>query len=158
MTFDTYERVDLTGPWAGFDFQGHRFFTPENYDIEPLRHAVLGADLRHRTGVVAADVRRTQYALGDPANAYCHQVSGVAFVSRRRNDLPAGRTRGLAGDSCKNSQKWVHSLSAQKFFTTLLPILHAGPGSPSCLRLTLVVEGLPGSPEVVYCHAAWEAM
>ncbi|AXI16848.1 hypothetical protein CDO19_06300 [Xanthomonas oryzae pv. oryzae] len=35
MTFDTYERVDLTGPWAGFGFQGHRFFTPENYDIEP---------------------------------------------------------------------------------------------------------------------------
>ncbi|WP_345784118.1 hypothetical protein [Xanthomonas oryzae] len=32
---DTYERVDLTGPWAGFGFQGHRFFTPENYDIEP---------------------------------------------------------------------------------------------------------------------------
>ncbi|BBJ96358.1 hypothetical protein Xcc1_20880 [Xanthomonas campestris pv. campestris] len=35
MTIDTYERVDLTGPWAGFGFQGHRFFTPENYDIEP---------------------------------------------------------------------------------------------------------------------------
>ncbi|MEF2242664.1 hypothetical protein [Xanthomonas arboricola] len=35
MTIDTYDRVDLTGPWAGFGFQGHRFFTPENYDIEP---------------------------------------------------------------------------------------------------------------------------
>ncbi|MBO9859283.1 DUF3653 domain-containing protein [Xanthomonas sp. A1809] len=35
MTIDTYERVDLTGPWAGFGFQGHRFFTPEGHDIEP---------------------------------------------------------------------------------------------------------------------------
>ncbi|WP_233488093.1 hypothetical protein [Xanthomonas oryzae] len=51
MTVDTYERVDLTGPRAGFGFQGHRFFTPENYDIEPC---------------------------GMPANAYCHQVSGKA--------------------------------------------------------------------------------
>ncbi|OOW65744.1 hypothetical protein Xlen_04235 [Xanthomonas campestris pv. leeana] len=36
MTLDTYERVDLTGPWAGFGFQGHRFFTPEGRDIDPV--------------------------------------------------------------------------------------------------------------------------
>ncbi|MCF5955395.1 phage protein, partial [Xanthomonas perforans] len=36
MTLDTYDRVDLTGPWAGFGFQGHRFFTPEGRDIDPV--------------------------------------------------------------------------------------------------------------------------
>lgn len=35
MSFDTYDRVDLTGPWAGFGFQGHRFFTPEGHDLHP---------------------------------------------------------------------------------------------------------------------------
>ncbi|MFA4596074.1 DUF3653 domain-containing protein, partial [Xanthomonas perforans] len=32
---DTYDRVDLAGPWAGFGFQGHHFFTPEGKTIEP---------------------------------------------------------------------------------------------------------------------------
>ena len=32
---DTYDRINLTGPWAGFGFQGHRFFTPEGHDFDP---------------------------------------------------------------------------------------------------------------------------
>jgi len=32
---DTYERTELTGPWAGFGFQGHSFFTPEGHDLKP---------------------------------------------------------------------------------------------------------------------------
>ncbi|MCE4373823.1 DUF3653 domain-containing protein [Xanthomonas hortorum] len=35
MKLDTYDRVDLTGPWAGFGFQGERFFTPEGRDLHP---------------------------------------------------------------------------------------------------------------------------
>ena len=33
MKLDTYDRVDLTGPWAGFGFQGDRMFTPEGRDL-----------------------------------------------------------------------------------------------------------------------------
>ncbi|RBD87218.1 avirulence protein, partial [Xanthomonas oryzae pv. oryzae] len=35
-----------------------------------------------------------------------------------------------------------------EIFHNLLPILHAGPGSPSCLRLTLVVEGCQDHPKL----------
>lgn len=32
---DTHERIDLTGPWAGFGFQGGHMFTPEGHSLEP---------------------------------------------------------------------------------------------------------------------------
>ncbi|KAB7763928.1 DUF3653 domain-containing protein [Xanthomonas maliensis] len=35
MKLDTDEHVDLTGPWAGFGFQGGRMFTPEGRDLRP---------------------------------------------------------------------------------------------------------------------------
>jgi len=35
MKLDTYDRIELTGPWAGFGFQGHKLWTPEGYDLEP---------------------------------------------------------------------------------------------------------------------------
>ncbi|WP_432767028.1 DUF3653 domain-containing protein [Xanthomonas campestris] len=35
MQLDTYDHVDLTGPWAGFGFQGYRFFTPEGREVRP---------------------------------------------------------------------------------------------------------------------------
>ncbi len=35
MILDTDERIDLTGPWAGFGFQRGKLFTPEGFDLEP---------------------------------------------------------------------------------------------------------------------------
>jgi hypothetical protein len=32
---DPHDRIDLTGPWAGFGFQGGHMFTPEGYQLEP---------------------------------------------------------------------------------------------------------------------------
>lgn len=32
---DTYDRIDLTGPWAGFGFQGYKFFSPEGHAFDP---------------------------------------------------------------------------------------------------------------------------
>lgn len=32
---DPHERIDLTGPWAGFGFQGGHMFTPEGHSLEP---------------------------------------------------------------------------------------------------------------------------
>lgn len=34
-THDTHDRLDLTGPWAGFGFQGGHMFTPEGHHLEP---------------------------------------------------------------------------------------------------------------------------
>lgn len=32
---DPHDRTDLTGPWAGFGFQGGRMYTPEGHSLEP---------------------------------------------------------------------------------------------------------------------------
>ena len=32
---ETHERINLTGPWAGFGFQGGHMFTPEGHQLEP---------------------------------------------------------------------------------------------------------------------------
>lgn len=32
---DTRDRINLTGPWAGFGFQGGHMFTPEGHRLEP---------------------------------------------------------------------------------------------------------------------------
>ena len=35
ITIDPHDRIDLTGPWAGFGFQGGHMFTPEGHQLEP---------------------------------------------------------------------------------------------------------------------------
>lgn len=35
MEFDPHNRVDLTGPWAGFSFLGDRLITPEGRELLP---------------------------------------------------------------------------------------------------------------------------
>ncbi|MCU1020144.1 phage protein [Stenotrophomonas maltophilia] len=35
IKMDPHDRIDLTGPWAGFGFQGGRMFTPEGHQLEP---------------------------------------------------------------------------------------------------------------------------
>ncbi|MET4573236.1 hypothetical protein ABIA68_002094 [Stenotrophomonas rhizophila] len=32
---DPHDRIDMTGPWAGFGFQGGHMFTPEGHQLEP---------------------------------------------------------------------------------------------------------------------------
>jgi len=34
-TLDPHDRIDMTGPWAGFGFQGGHMFTPEGHSLEP---------------------------------------------------------------------------------------------------------------------------
>ncbi|MDT3499487.1 DUF3653 domain-containing protein [Stenotrophomonas maltophilia] len=35
IEIDPDDRIDLTGPWAGFGFQGGHMFTPEGHQLEP---------------------------------------------------------------------------------------------------------------------------
>jgi len=32
---DPHDRIDMTGPWAGFGFQGGHMFTPEGHSLQP---------------------------------------------------------------------------------------------------------------------------
>ncbi|QDS16171.1 DUF3653 domain-containing protein [Xanthomonas arboricola] len=65
MTIDTYERVDLTGPWAGFGFQGHRFFTPEGRDIDPvgMRYWSLTCNIAREWALMMAEERDARSAV-----------------------------------------------------------------------------------------------
>ncbi|QGL18111.1 hypothetical protein GH913_15965 [Xanthomonas citri pv. malvacearum] len=51
MTLDTYDRVDLTGPWAGFGFQARHMFTPEGRTLHLL--ARIAAQPRSSKSAVA---------------------------------------------------------------------------------------------------------
>lgn len=35
IEFDLHQRIDLTGPWAGFSFLGDRLITPEGRELLP---------------------------------------------------------------------------------------------------------------------------
>jgi len=35
IKIDPHDRIDLTGPCAGFGFQGGYMFTPERHQLEP---------------------------------------------------------------------------------------------------------------------------
>jgi len=35
IKIDSHDRIDLTGAWAGFGFQGGHMFTPEGHRLEP---------------------------------------------------------------------------------------------------------------------------
>ncbi|HEL4242951.1 hypothetical protein I5U23_16515 [Stenotrophomonas maltophilia] len=35
IEIDPHDRTDLTGPWAGFGFQGGHMFTPEGHQLDP---------------------------------------------------------------------------------------------------------------------------
>ncbi|WDK64799.1 hypothetical protein JH271_10860 [Xanthomonas campestris pv. campestris] len=63
MTLDTYERVDLTGPWAGFGFQGHRFFTPEGRDIDPvgMQYWSLTCNIAREWALMMAEERAKRF-------------------------------------------------------------------------------------------------
>jgi hypothetical protein len=35
IKIDPHDRIDLTGPWVGFGFQGGHMFTPEGHQLDP---------------------------------------------------------------------------------------------------------------------------
>ncbi|PPT86402.1 hypothetical protein XarzCFBP7410_04240 [Xanthomonas arboricola pv. zantedeschiae] len=76
MTIDTYERVDLTGPWAGFGFQGHRFFTPEGRDIDPvgMRYWSLTCNIAREWALMMAEERDARSLM--PEKPTLTRVSG----------------------------------------------------------------------------------
>lgn len=83
MTLDTYDRVDLTGPWAGFGFQGHRFFTPEGRDIDPvgMRYWSLTCNIAREWALMMAEERERVW------HARPAQVIYLRDVLRRRREM-----------------------------------------------------------------------
>ncbi|APO92954.1 hypothetical protein BJD11_10685 [Xanthomonas euvesicatoria] len=99
MTIDTYERVDLTGPWAGFGFQGHRFFTPEGRDIDPvgMRYWSLTCNIAREWALMMTEERRARglelKGSGNPCSTRVsksgHEICEIIYlrdVVRRRRE------------------------------------------------------------------------
>ncbi|WP_194704692.1 DUF3653 domain-containing protein [Xanthomonas phaseoli] len=97
MTLDTYDRVDLTGPWAGFGFQGHRFFTPEGRDIDPvgMRYWSLTCNIAREWALMMAEERERVWHARPAEVIYLRDV-----VRRRRESrLSVVRVAGSADRS-----------------------------------------------------------
>lgn len=61
VEIDPHERIDLTGPWAGFGFQGGHMFTREGHQLEPCDMAwwSLTCNLAREWRLMVADARET---------------------------------------------------------------------------------------------------
>ncbi|MFA1262271.1 DUF3653 domain-containing protein [Xanthomonas axonopodis pv. fascicularis] len=62
MTLDTYDRVDLTGPWAGFGFQARHMFTPEGRTLHPedMKYWSLTCNIAHEWALMMAEEREAR--------------------------------------------------------------------------------------------------
>ncbi|CEE16332.1 hypothetical protein XAC9322_1000003 [Xanthomonas citri pv. citri] len=100
MMLDTYDRVDLTGPWAGFGFSGQTHVHARRKNATSRRHEVLVPDVQHRSGMGADDGRGTASSRpgpqGDQENprargswkALCHKGSEIEMLELERS-LPS---------------------------------------------------------------------
>ena len=91
---DTYERIDLTGPWAGFGFQGHKFFSPEGHDFDPAEMLWLS---------LTFNLAREWRTMMAEAHNYCTRsdptssvIDGTADVIHLRHVLLRRRERRLS--------------------------------------------------------------
>ncbi|MGD3338169.1 DUF3653 domain-containing protein [Xanthomonas citri pv. citri] len=62
MTIDTYDRVDLTGPWAGFGLQARHMFTPEGRTLHPedMKYWSLTCNIAREWGLMMAEERQAR--------------------------------------------------------------------------------------------------
>ncbi|MDO0858111.1 DUF3653 domain-containing protein [Xanthomonas campestris pv. campestris] len=82
MQLDTYDHVDLTGPWAGFGFQGYRFFTPEGREVRPeeMRWWSLTCNIAREWALMMAEERERVW------HARPAEVIYLRDVIRRRRE------------------------------------------------------------------------
>ncbi|WP_321824125.1 DUF3653 domain-containing protein, partial [Xanthomonas citri] len=62
MMLDTYDRVDLTGPWAGFGFQARHMFTPEGRTLHPedMKYWSLTCNIAREWALMMAEERQAR--------------------------------------------------------------------------------------------------
>ncbi|MGX2085611.1 DUF3653 domain-containing protein [Xanthomonas axonopodis] len=80
MTLDTYDRVDLTGPWAGFGFQARHMFTPEGRTLHPedMKYWSLTCNIAREWALMMAEERQARGlelgAAGKPCSARVSEI------------------------------------------------------------------------------------
>jgi len=83
---DTYDRIDLTGPWAGFGFQGDRFFSPEGHDFNPeeLLWLSLTFNLAREWRLMMAEERAGRATRATRATDGCEVIHLRHILLRRK--------------------------------------------------------------------------
>lgn len=96
---DPHDRTDLTGPWAGFGFQGGKMFTPEGHSLEPCDMSwwSLTCNIAREWRAMMSEARPNSAVPAAPmAKALAHKDSNVILL---RDAIKARRERRLgAGD------------------------------------------------------------
>lgn len=112
---DTYQRTNLTGPWAGFGFQGHHMFTPEGHHLEPGDMAwwSLTCNIAREWRLMMAAARPGASDPVEPAKPIWHKGSSVIYLReaiRRRAEKRFGE--GDPGE-CGPHPAWAQAPPAR---------------------------------------------
>jgi len=94
---DPDDRIDLTGPWAGFGFQAGHMFTHEGHQLEPcgMTWWSLTCNIAREWRLMMAEARTDLAERSAPAPAECAAAkSGVIYLAEV---LRIRRERRLAG-------------------------------------------------------------
>lgn len=96
MKHDPHERIELTGPWAGFGFQGGHMWTPEGHTLYPedMRWWSLTCNIA-REWRLMMEAGRSQPSADAAAEKPCGTSdSKIVFLQdalrRRQEKRPAG--------------------------------------------------------------------
>lgn len=84
IKIDPHDRIDLTGPWAGFGFQGGHMFTPEGHQLEPCDMAwwSLTCNIAREWRLMMADARADAATRSAPPQKACATTkSSVIYLA-----------------------------------------------------------------------------
>lgn len=107
IKIDPQNRIDLTGPWAGFGFQGGHMFTPEGHQLEPCYMAwwSLACNIAREWRLMMAEARADVTARSvPPRKASARTKSSVIHLAealRIRRERRSGV--GVSGPDAESS-------------------------------------------------------
>ncbi|WP_425529938.1 DUF3653 domain-containing protein [Stenotrophomonas maltophilia] len=89
---DPHDRIDLTGPWAGFGFQAGHMFTPEGHQLEPcdMTWWSLTCNIAREWRLMMAEARTDLAERSAPAS------TGSATVNDQRHAMQGNRHHGTS--------------------------------------------------------------
>jgi len=104
IKIDPHDRIDLTGPWVGFGFQGGHMFTPEGHQLEPGDMAwwSLACNIAREWRLMMAEARaEVTTRSAPPRKAWATTKSSVIYLAdalRIRRERRMG-VRGPGSDA-----------------------------------------------------------
>jgi hypothetical protein len=96
----SWQRIELTGPWAGFGFQAGHLWTPENYELHPqdMRWWSLTCNIAREWRLMMDEQRgQSNYCTHRDQQSSVIQMRDVLMSRLRRHEsLPGNRALPLS--------------------------------------------------------------